>query len=331
MFARHRAIALVTALAALLVLPAAAPAADTPGTWTVKTLESVPTGALLGGPKTATNAHGDVVAAWTKPTDATHAVLRVATYTPESGWSEPQTVGDATGYVFEPNAAIDSAGDATVAWTRASDKNGSDLVVHVAERAAGGTTWKDTTFSATAPNGLALHENAAGDALLTFVHGTYPYQGGAAIRRDGHWSALHTFDAGLFLDGDVDAAGNAMLAWSSIAGTCTGVVSSQRYDAQTSTWGEATPFVSQSDTWYYVPRVAFGPGGGVEVVVDAAACGGGPPQRVYDFHQPAGTSTWQPAIYFAPLGALPKLAPLTDGWTLAYADDTGLRAADTGS
>src|SRR4051794_13636199 len=156
MFARHHALALVTALAALVFLPAAASqAADMPAPWTVKTLESVPTGALLGGPKTATNAHGDVVAAWAKPTDATHASLRVVRYTPESGWSAPETVGDGNGYVFEPNAAIDSAGDVTVAWTRASDKNSSDLVVHVAERAAGAATWQQTTFDAAVPQGLA--------------------------------------------------------------------------------------------------------------------------------------------------------------------------------
>ena len=100
-----------------------------------------------------------------------------------------------------------------------------------------------------------------------------------------------------------------MLAWSSTAGpgSCTGVVSAQRYDAQTATWGQPGALFSQSDTWLYVPSVAFGPAGDVEMTIGASGCGATAPYRVYAFHQPAGSSAWQSLPSFAPLGAVPQL------------------------
>jgi hypothetical protein len=62
------------------------------------------------------NSSGEAIAAWQQYDASGNYMVQVAIYTPGSGWNTSQTVSSATGQGAAPSVALDSAGDATVAW-----------------------------------------------------------------------------------------------------------------------------------------------------------------------------------------------------------------------
>jgi hypothetical protein len=146
--------------------------------------------------RVAADANGNAVAVW-QQNMANRATIRAARLDAASGlWSAPVTLNHSTQWGYEPELAIDAAGNATVVWYAANDASQAQRVANLgvlANRFSASTAaWSGAVAVQpnTTPRGFASHVavDGAGNAIAVWLQ---PAPGSAT--RSEVWSAQ--FDA----------------------------------------------------------------------------------------------------------------------------------------
>jgi hypothetical protein len=175
-------------LGALVVaLLAAAPAGAAP-TWLPPTSISGHTRKAYK-PQIAINAAGEAVAVWSRSIGES-AVIQSASRPPRGPWSAPTTISVKTRRSFEPQVAINAAGEAVAIW-RSTD--GKHPTVQSASRPPGGT-WPTPTNLSTGGHGnsnpqIALDDAGEAVAVWELSDGVIFIVRGASRSPGGTWSA----------------------------------------------------------------------------------------------------------------------------------------------
>src|SRR4051812_108272 len=149
-------------VAALMMLPAAAQA--TPTFLTAVNLSAA--GQDGFEPDVASAPDGTVVAVWTR-SDGTNFRIQSASRTANGAWSAPQTISDPGMSASGPALAVDSSGNAVVAYTQS---DGTNLRINAAYRPSGGNFGtpvlvSDPGFDASAPD---VSMDGSGKALVVW-------------------------------------------------------------------------------------------------------------------------------------------------------------------
>jgi hypothetical protein len=178
-------------------------AVDTGGMWgATQTLSVAGKSANLYDLKV--NSAGSAMAAWDLYDASGNYVIQVATYAAGT-WDAPQSLSDPTGQGAAPSLALDSAGDATVAWEeRAPDLK---FVIQSSSRTAGGSWTTPQTVSAEAANNPLVTEDNAGNTTIAWdllAGQTYSVQaktdGLAVVTLDSATSPQNVGRIGLAMD-----------------------------------------------------------------------------------------------------------------------------------
>src|SRR5262245_4192760 len=148
----------------VVVLAAAVPAAATPTFLTPVELSAA--GSDGFEPDVAVDPTGNVIAVWTRSAGP-NTRIQFATRTATGPWSAATFISDPGQNASEPNVAIDSSGNALVAWSRS---DGTNIRIQTAFRPVGGSfaaplTVSDAGFDATKPQ---VSFDPPGKALLTW-------------------------------------------------------------------------------------------------------------------------------------------------------------------
>ena len=109
---------------------------------------------------------GNVISVWTR-SDGPNFRIQYSTRTPNGNWAAPTTISDPGQSASNPDIAIDTPGNALVAWSRS---DGTNIRIQAAFRPAGGSfaapvTVSDPGFDATKP---AIDFDNTGKALVTW-------------------------------------------------------------------------------------------------------------------------------------------------------------------
>lgn len=226
----------VTSAAPLAVSVHAARFVAATGTWTAATQVSTPgQNAYLA--RVAVAPDGDAVAAWSKEESATTESVQAARFVATSGtWQAPHTLSPAASFAELATVAIDTTGNAVVAWQRTS-------AIEVARYDAGTNAWSPAATVSTGPaaNGPGLAGDAEGnvtavwrlgsgvvettryDAVLAAWSATQPIAGASGIGRPAVAA---------------DPAGNLVAFWPSLASGGSG--QGARYVRATGLWTAVT-------------------------------------------------------------------------------------------
>ena len=190
------------------------------GAWSTPVTVS-PAGADIQSLDLDVNAQGSAIMSWTRYTGTVEQVQ--ASTRPVGGtWSAPVTVSSTnTVDDYGSTVALDPAGNAVVAWTRATGSGSASA--YASMRPAGGA-WSPEAALSTAPLGGSMPHvamTAAGEAIATWSATVAPnrYAIASSIGTlNGTWSAPTTLSAttgtvkGL-TDLAADAGGNATAVW----------------------------------------------------------------------------------------------------------------------
>jgi PKD domain len=212
---RHAVGACAIALAIGLIV---APGAHAAAAWLTPTDISRP-GQHLDRPDLALDAAGDAVAIWNRRNGAGELVIEAASRPAGGAWSTPTALSAPGAGAFQPQIAVNGAGDAVAVWV------GTAGGIEAAARPANGT-WSTQSTRLSPPGGLAVEPqlalNAAGDAVAVWTQVT----GGnrtaeAAVRpAGGDWStqAIQISPTGKQASEarvGLDARGEAVAIWRS--------------------------------------------------------------------------------------------------------------------
>jgi hypothetical protein len=242
------------------------------GIWTLASNLSKP-GGSAGEPSVAIDPAGDAVVSWQRR-NGSYEVAQAVRRTGEAGaWSAPVDLSGAEESTYGTVAALDDAGDATVAWEALY---GNTHVVAVAEAAAGTGAWSaPATISGTAAFEPALAVDPQGDAVAAWTErasGTETLQAARRAAGESGWSApvdLTPADTeNKSASVAVDPGGDAVIAWRHWDGANSIVEAATSDASQPAPGGEAeTPPVTG-------PGTGTPPAGGGESQAPPAA---GPP------------------------------------------------------
>lgn len=197
---------------------------------------------------------GDAVAAWSQEvSDTTEAIVAARFAASSSSWTAPTTLSAAAEFAEHATTAIDSSGNAVVAWARASS-------IEVARFDTGASTWSPALTMSSGPSvdGPALVSDGSGNAtavwrLMSGVVETRRYDASQSA-----WLATQAI-AGAAAVGEpaatVDSAGNVVAFWprASIGGGT----------------GEGARFVRAAGAWT-APQAVATPGGAPSLIEMAA-------------------------------------------------------------
>jgi PKD repeat protein len=215
----------------------------------------------------------------------------------EAAWLPPVDISRAGSDATEPEVAVDSAGDAVVAWRRL---DGANYVIETANRPAGGAWSAPLQLSAAGQNAetpqLAL--DAAGDAVAVWSRSNgsnYIVQ--SATMAGGGWGAPLDLSApGADAKAPqvaVDGAGHFVAVWSRSTGPSTAVVQSATGVPGGAWSGQVDLSTSGRNDQ---PQIAVDPRG------DAAAVWRhyeGGPTLIQSAMRPSG-GAWEPALPVSP-------------------------------
>src|SRR4051794_10589452 len=107
---------------------------------------------------------GTVIAVWTR-SDGSVFRIQSSSRTPTGNWAAPVTISDPGESASGPSIAVDPSGNALAVWTQS---DGSNLRIHSAYRASGGSFGPDTTVSAIGQDASApdVSMDNSGNALV---------------------------------------------------------------------------------------------------------------------------------------------------------------------
>jgi hypothetical protein len=216
---RRLRFAVALSTVAALVAPASAGAA--PSWLAPLTISEAGSPAVL--PRLAVNANGDALAVWQRSDGSNNRIQ--ASFRPAGGsFGAPETLSEAGATSFEPQVALNDAGDAVVVWRR----EGSPQRIHAAFRPAGGSFGAPETLSAEAGGGAFNAQVAldpAGDAVAVWQRSDgSDLRAQAAFRPAGSgWDSPETLSAAgqsaELPQVAIDSDGNALAIWHRFDGT----------------------------------------------------------------------------------------------------------------
>ncbi len=117
-------------------------------------------------PEVAVDPAGEAVAVWLQY-DGTNDIAQAASRPAGGGWSAPTDLSAVGFEAYEPEVAINPAGDATAIWAR---EDGADLIAQAAARPAGGSWGPPTDLSAAGADALEpqVAIDPAGEAVAAW-------------------------------------------------------------------------------------------------------------------------------------------------------------------
>jgi len=277
----------LTALGVCLLGPAH-PASAQQGWGPVSTL-SVPATTYPRGDRAvqvAANAAGDVVAVWGQGVQ----VLAVRFSSADGRWTQAVGLGitNAAGFAYNaPGVALDSAGNALVAWTSA---NGIEATRYSA--AAGSWAAPVSVSPAIYPGEPGVATDAVGNAIVVWGD-----SGRIKIARYSRasetWGVPEDISDGYLPRLAMDAAGNA-LVMSARSNGPPGAIRAMRYSVASGTWGSVTELVTAVTQLDSPPQIAMDAAG--NAVSAWVAYTTGTPALVQAARFTAATGLWGEVI-----------------------------------
>jgi DNA-binding beta-propeller fold protein YncE len=222
-------------------------------------------------PQIAIDAAGEAVAVWRRA-KSTDAVIEAADLPAGGGWSRPTLLSRPSWGSFEPQIAIDAAGDAVAVWTRSS-RNYHESVEASTRPLGGG--WSRPTRLSPPVHGVLKHlsepqvaVDPAGDAVAVWTRSSLNHESVEAATRPagGGWSrpTRLSHPRGRPEDAEpqiaIDPAGEAVAVWA----RSNGEDFRQRIEAATlpagGGWSRPTLLSDPSD-WDFEPQIDIDPAG----------------------------------------------------------------------
>ena len=239
------------------------------GWGTAQLLETDDTG-LAVLPQVAIDTAGNAIAVW-QQSDGTHSNVWARRYDAAGGsWEAAQLLETSDAGAGYPQIAFDVSGNALAVWAQS---DGSHDSIWAARYAAG--SWGAAQLVETDDTGYAswpqIAMNAEGNAVAVWRQwdGSH-YSIWTACYTSGSWGAAQLLETDDANDAEqqqvaIDAAGNAVAVWRQHDGTVFHVWAA-RYDAASSSWGEAQPLETNDtdDAWY--PQIALDAAGNAVAV-----------------------------------------------------------------
>lgn len=262
-----------------------------PTGWTAPDLLATSEGAAF--PHVVLDAAGDALVVWTQWHDGVPTLTSSQRRAGETAWGPAQTIADSPGAAPTASLAVDSAGDAVVAWVEYSD---ADTILRVSYRPASSGTWQAPV---TVPAGLvqtaAVAIGADGQAVLAWSKFTSSESGiryvvSAASGSGGTWSApVDLVSSPGFVAGPdvtVDGHGAATAAWSELDG------------GNDVVWAASRPVAG---TWQAPVRLSFADGNASDPDVGSDANGDvlavwSTPSDAESSFRPAGGDWTRPVV-----------------------------------
>ena len=220
-------------------------------------------------PSVAIDAAGDAIVAWTYFDGANH-VTQTSTRPAGGAFSAPEPLSAPGDEAFEPDVAMDSAGDVDAVWSRS---NGTHPVIQAAHRQAGAgfSPPVDLSDSSVSGGSPSIAVTPGGAATAVWVVGE---EGISAIQASEHEAGApftstttiskETREA-LFPVLAVNPSGRALAAWSSTSSTGPSVVEAVTRAGLSDAFTPPTP-ISEASEEILHPQVAIdGAGDGTAV------------------------------------------------------------------
>ncbi|HWH19401.1 MAG TPA: PKD domain-containing protein [Solirubrobacterales bacterium] len=244
-------------------------------------------------PQVAIDAAGGAVAVW-RQYGGTDEVIQAATLAAGGAWSAPVDLSEPAMYAYEPQVAIDPAGDAVAIW---SVYDGASDVVESRTMPAGGT-WRapvQITADGDDADGPQIAINPAGETVAVWyrANGTNDVVQSASGSVDGPWGPITE----LSLAGQnawepqvaIDPAGEAVATWDGFDGS--------DYIAQTASKGAGEPWgvptdLSTPGADTYESQVAIDPAGEAVAVWWRIA----PGENVVQAASRSAAGSWKPSV-----------------------------------
>lgn len=149
--------------------------------------------------------------------DGTNNVVQASTHAPEGSWSTPVDLSPAGEDAQSPQVAADEDGEVAAVWLRS---NGSNNIVQVATRAAGGSWSVPVNLSAAGEDADSPHValDASGDVFVAWDRSDGSNDRlQAAVESGGTWGATTTLsesgESANLWDLKVNSTGTAIVVW----------------------------------------------------------------------------------------------------------------------
>ncbi len=174
-------------------------------------------------PSVAMDSAGDAIAVWDR-SNGTNDVIQSSTASPGGSFSSPVELSDASQSAFEPELAMDPAGDAVAVWTRS---NGTNDVIQSSTASPGGSFSSPVELSEAGQNAsnpeLAINPGAVVAVVWQRSNGTNEIVQASTGSAAGSFSAPVELSAAgqdaLFPGVAMDGAGDATAVWKRSNGT----------------------------------------------------------------------------------------------------------------
>ncbi|MGD9392605.1 MAG: hypothetical protein PVH32_06795 [Chromatiales bacterium] len=213
-------------------------------------------------PWIAADGNGNAIAVWVHDYRITPEKILASWYLPGSGWQVEEQINSRFGTVRVPRAVIDDSGNALSLWAYS---NGDTSIYSNHYSAIGGWDLEEPIESGDAPaygpeiaindqgNAVAIWSQDDGDGVFSIYANHYiPGQGWQQeeLIESGAGTTRHD-DLSVYLDVDMDAAGNAIAAWSQEDDDGNFSVYANRYTPNGG-WGEEQIIESRTETVKHV-------------------------------------------------------------------------------
>ncbi|QBX54465.1 PKD domain-containing protein [Nocardioides seonyuensis] len=174
-------------------------------------------------PRLAVDGQGGVTVVWYR-WNGSHYLVQAVSRPAGGTWSSPTDLTALGGSAWDPEVAVDTAGNATAVWYRS---DGTDYIMQAASRPAGGTWSVPTNLSAPGEDAREprVVVDSAGNATAVWYRsdGTHTVVQSASRPAGGAWSAPTDLSAPGQDARDpqvvIDSAGNATTVWYRSDGT----------------------------------------------------------------------------------------------------------------
>lgn len=315
---RHVLIVVVSIVIGCCLLGPAGPASAQQGWGSVSTL-SVPSTTYPRSDRAvqvAANAAGDVIAVWGQGLQ----VLAVRASGADGRWTQEVALGitNAAGFAYSPpGVALDSAGNAFVAWTSV---NG----IEAARYSAAAGTWAAAVVVSPAiyPGEPGVATDAAGNALVVWGDSgrikTARYS-----KTSETWSVPVDISDGYLPRLAMDAAGNAIVM-SSRGNLPAGAVRAMRYSVASGTWLSVTELAAVNQL-YNAPQISMDAAG--NAVSAWMAYTTGPTPIVQTARFVAATGVWGAVVILGPASSYDAAVGASGHAVVAWTSPDGVAHA----
>lgn len=231
-------------------------------TWgTAELLETEDTGAA-NATQISVNASGDAIAVWVQD-DGNDDSIMANIYTAGSGWSGAAFIESNANDAGQPSIHLDANGQATAVW-RQNDGSNNNIYVNQYSSASGwGASPQQIDSAAQDSDSPDFSVDADGNIIVVWRQHDGTRYNTLARRYDAIGSSwtpavlIETDDTG-FTSGpkvSTDADGNAIAVWQQYDGSVYNITSN-RFDANSGTWGSAEVIESGTGT-SIIPQISF--------------------------------------------------------------------------